>query len=74
MPALPAKVKVFMIERLAAFEPPSVVAAAVKEEFGLSVVRQVVEGHDPTKSSGRQMAKRWVDLFHRQACRPRNSA
>jgi hypothetical protein len=40
------------------------VAAAVKVEFGLSVLRHVVEDYDPTKSSGRQMAKRWVDLFH----------
>jgi hypothetical protein len=64
MPTLPANVKIFMIERLAAFEPPSAVAAAVKEEFGLSVVRQVVEGHDPTKSTGRQLSKRWAELFH----------
>jgi RHS repeat-associated protein len=28
------------------------------------VVRQVVEGHDPIKSSCRQLGKRWVDLFH----------
>jgi hypothetical protein len=63
MPALPAKVKVFIIERLGAFEPPSAVATAVKEEFGLSVMRQVVEGHDPHKSTGRQLGKRWRELF-----------
>jgi hypothetical protein len=27
------------------------------------VVRQVVEGHDPTKSSGRQLGKKWRELF-----------
>jgi hypothetical protein len=39
------------------------VAAAVKEQFGLSVVPQVVEGYDPTKSSGRQLGKKGRDLF-----------
>jgi hypothetical protein len=60
---LPQKVKVFIIERVAAFDPPSMVVAAVKDKFGLSVVPQVVEGHDPTKSSGRQLGKKWRELF-----------
>jgi hypothetical protein len=56
---LPQKVKIFIIERVAAFDQPSMVVAAVRERFGLSVVPQVVEGHDPTKSTGRQLVGVW---------------
>jgi hypothetical protein len=64
MAKLPPAVKVFIIERLASFELPSEVAAAVKAEFGLSLVRSTIESCDPTKVSGSRMAKRWADLFH----------
>jgi len=56
-------VKTFIVQALACFDAPSVVAAAVKKEFGADVSRQLVESHDPTKSAGKTAARRWVALF-----------
>lgn len=63
MAALSNEVKAFIVQALACFDTPSQVAAAVREEFGLEVTRQQCESHDPTKRSGKDLAKRWVTLF-----------
>jgi len=62
-PGLPEEVKVFIINALAAFDTPSQVAAAVKDEFGLEVSRQVVQAHDPTKFAGHGLAAKWRTMF-----------
>lgn len=62
-PSLPDEVKRFILNALAAFDSPSQVSAAVKEEFGLDVARQVVEAHDPTKFAGRKLAPKWRTIF-----------
>lgn len=62
-PSLPNEVKVFIINALAAFDTPSQVVAAVKEEFDLDLSRQVVQAHDPTKFAGRQLAAKWRSMF-----------
>ncbi|HEL3751334.1 TPA: DUF2280 domain-containing protein [Stenotrophomonas maltophilia] len=64
MPALDAHVKTFIVQQLACFDTPSTVVEAVKNEFGVTVSRQTVESHDPTKHAGRKLAARWVDLFN----------
>ncbi|WP_061238185.1 DUF2280 domain-containing protein [Ectopseudomonas composti] len=64
MAALNNEVKSFIVQALACFDTPSQVAASVKEEFGIEVSRQQCEQHDPTKRAGRDLAKRWVTLFH----------
>ncbi len=64
MPALSPEVKTFIVQQLACFDTPSQVVEAVKGEFGQTVSRQVVEGHDPNKRAGQKLAKRWVDLFN----------
>lgn len=64
MATLNNEVKAFIVQALACFDTPSQVAAAVREEFGLEVSRQKCEAHDPTKRAGRDLAKRWVVLFH----------
>ncbi|WP_063153592.1 DUF2280 domain-containing protein, partial [Enterobacter hormaechei] len=43
---------------------PSQVVELVKKEFGLSITRQQVESHDPTKANGRGLAQKWVDMFN----------
>lgn len=63
MAALKAEVKAFIVRQLACFDSPSVVADAVKEEFGIVVTRQQVEGYDPTKRSGQDLSKKWADMF-----------
>jgi len=62
-PGLPEEVKIFIVNALAAFDTPSQVAAAVKEEFDLEVSRQVVQAHDPTKFAGRSLAAKWRTMF-----------
>lgn len=64
MAALNNEVKSFIVQALACFDTPSQVASAVKEEFGIEISRQQCEQHDPTKRAGRELAKRWVTLFH----------
>ena len=64
MAALNNEVKGFIVQALACFDTPSQVAAAVREEFGIEVTRQQCEAQDPTKRAGRDLAKKWVTLFH----------
>lgn len=62
-PQIPEEIKVFIINALAAFDTPSQVAAAVKEEFDVDLSRQVVQAHDPTKYAGHSLAAKWRTLF-----------
>lgn len=64
MATLKGEVKAFIVQSLACFDTPSQVVDLVKKEFGLSITRQQVESHDPTKANGRGLAKKWVELFH----------
>lgn len=64
MATLSNEVKAFIVQALACFDTPSQVSASVREEFGIEVSRQQCEAHDPTKRAGRDLAKRWVTLFH----------
>ena len=63
MAALSSDVKAFIVQALACFDTPSQVVEAVQKEFSITVTRQQVETHDPTKYSGKGLAKRWVTLF-----------
>lgn len=63
MAALSSDVKAFIVQALACFDTPSQVVEAVQKEFSVTVTRQQVETHDPTKYSGKGLAKRWVALF-----------
>lgn len=64
MKKLTDDVRRFIVHCLAAFDTPTKVAEAVKDEFGLDVTRQAVASHDPTKRTGQQLAQRWKDEFH----------
>jgi hypothetical protein len=63
MAALSSEVKAFVVQALACFDTPSQVAESVQREFGLSISRQQIESHDPTKVSGRGLAPKWKQLF-----------
>lgn len=57
-------VKTFIVQALACFDPPSLVAAAVKEEFaGLIVTRQRVHSYDPTKKAGEDLSAELKAVF-----------
>ncbi len=64
MARLTADVKAYIVQRVACFDAPSVVAKAVLEDLGVEVTRQAVEQHDPTKAAGKVLAKRWKLLFN----------
>lgn len=63
MAALSDDVKTFVVQALACYDTPSQVAESVKEEFGLTVVRQQIAVYDPTKATGKNLSKKWRDLF-----------
>ena len=56
-------VRSFIVVANACFDPPAVVAAAVKNEFGEVVSPQAIEAYDPTKRAGRILSKKWRALF-----------
>ncbi|ADO09149.1 hypothetical protein Pvag_0956 [Pantoea vagans C9-1] len=64
MAALKSEVKAFIIQSLACFDSLAIVAEAVQKQFGIKVTPQQIESHDPTKASGKGLAKKWVDLFN----------
>lgn len=63
MARLTADQKLFIVQRLACFDPPTAVAKAVREEYQIEVSRQVVEGYDPTKYAGRNLAAKHKTVF-----------
>lgn len=64
MAALKPDVKAFIIQSLACYDTPSQVVEAVQKEFGITITRQQAESHDPTKASGKTLAKKWIELFN----------
>lgn len=63
MAILTAEVKGFIVQALACFDTPTQVAEAVKKEFNIEITRQQVAQHDPTKSTGANLAAKWRILF-----------
>ncbi|MDX0445006.1 DUF2280 domain-containing protein [Sinorhizobium medicae] len=57
------EVKTYIVQALACCDSPSVVAAAVKKEYGADVSRQLVESHDPNNKAGSGLARKWKTLF-----------
>lgn len=55
--------RTFVVQSLACFDAPSVVAAAVKKEFGFTITPQAVEAYDPTKRAGAKLAEKWKAIF-----------
>lgn len=55
--------RAFVVCALASFDAPSIVAAAVRKEFGLTITPQSVEAYDPTKRAGRKLSDKWKQLF-----------
>jgi hypothetical protein len=56
-------VKTFVVQALACFDSPAVVAKAVKAEFGVVISPQAVEAYDPTKRAGQKLSQRFRLLF-----------
>lgn len=63
MAALKPEIKAFIVQSVACFDTPSQVVESVLKEFGIQITRQQVEQNDPTKVSGKGLAKKWIDIF-----------
>lgn len=74
MAALPDEIKLFIVNALACYDAPTVVADAVKEEFGVVVSRQQVSCYDPNTYVGRNLSKKWRDVFAETRARFREKA
>lgn len=57
------EVKTLMVRSLACWDTVDMVTEALREQFKIDVPRTTVGSYDPTKYSGRNLSKRWRDLF-----------
>ncbi|MCM2293046.1 DUF2280 domain-containing protein [Allorhizobium sp. BGMRC 0089] len=53
----------FVVQSLACFDSPTVVAAALRKEYSVTLTPQSIEAYDPTKKAGKNLAERWKALF-----------
>jgi hypothetical protein len=53
----------YAVQALACFDSPSVVAAALRKDFGVIITPQTIEGYDPTKKAGAALSVKWKALF-----------
>lgn len=65
MATLKEPVKIFIVQSLACFDTPQQVADAVKQEFGVEILRQQVAAYDPTKPAGKNLSKKLAALFNK---------
>lgn len=64
MAALKPEVKAAIVQMLACYDTLSIVVDTIQKDYGIRVTPQQVESHDPTKVSGKGLAKKWVDMFN----------
>jgi hypothetical protein len=62
-PKVSEAAKLFIVQSLACFDSPSVVAAALKREYGVTISRQSIESYDPTKAAGERISQKWREIF-----------
>jgi hypothetical protein len=60
MPILNDEIKEFIVKRIACYETPSRIAAAVRINFGIDIDRRQIFEYNPAGS--RPPAQRWIDL------------
>ena len=64
MAALSEPVKIFIVQALACRDTPQEVADIVKQEYGIKIERSQVALYDPTKAAGKNLSKKFIDLFN----------
>lgn len=57
--------KLFIVRQLATHDPPSVVAAAVLEEFSVKLTSQQVERYNPERAAGKDLGAKLKAEFER---------
>lgn len=64
MAELTEEQKLFIVQQNARYKTPTEVSELVREEFDIEIHRRQAQAYDPTKFQGRQMARKWVDIFN----------
>ncbi len=64
MATLKEPVKMFIVQALACRDTPQEVADLVKQEFDIEIDRMQCSSYDPTKVAGRNLSKKYVQLFN----------
>ncbi|WP_151984964.1 DUF2280 domain-containing protein [Acinetobacter radioresistens] len=64
MATLKEPVKIFIVQALACRDTPQEVADLVKQEFDIEIDRMQCSSYDPTKVAGRNLSKKYVQLFN----------
>jgi hypothetical protein len=67
VPRLDDEVKEFIVKRIACYETPSRIAAAVRINFGIDIDRRRIFDYNPAGS--RPPAQRWIDLHAAERAR-----
>ena len=65
MAALKEPVKIFIVQALACRDTPQEVADQVLQEFGVKIDRKQCQLYDPTKAAGKNLSKKFVELFNK---------
>ena len=65
MAALKEPVKIFIVQALACRDTPQEVADQVLQEFGVKIDRKQCQLYDPTKAAGKNLSKKFIELFNR---------
>lgn len=63
MATLNGAIKVFIVERLACFDTPTEVAAAVKQAFKVEVSLQQLTAYNPKLAAGQRLSQTLKDVF-----------
>lgn len=63
MATLSEAAKRFIVQALACYDRPTQICKDVKEEFGIDITRNHVARYDPSKASGKDVPRKWRDLF-----------
>lgn len=63
MAQLTDEVKMYIVQLLACYDTPSMVAESVAGEFNITIDRSHVQKFDPTKVAGRAVARKYKDVF-----------
>jgi hypothetical protein len=55
--------KIYIVRRLATHDTLTVIARALKQEFGITVPIDLIRNYNPERAAGRKLARRLKDLF-----------
>jgi hypothetical protein len=53
----------YVVQSLACFDPPSVIVASLKKDYGVTITLQAVETYDPNKRAGRNLSLKWRSIY-----------